>query len=401
MENQKTTNNTLQKYFYEMGQYEVLSPEEELSCAQKMVSAYEQLVDEMLKVPFVWEKIYNKWLRLKKLNKATNKLAEEYGNPKYPSDELTLQVDSNIEGAVALIKQNKIKEAAYLFKQAKLAKAVYMNLVDETVAQPNTQYFSQDNRDRICRLEGEVTKHHHNLVTANLRLVIKFAKNFNNYGIPLADLIQEGNIGLMRAAEKFDPSRELKFSTYAAWWIRQSFIKAVKRQGKTIRLPSHIHDAMNKLKKVHDNLYCELNREPSVSEIAEASELDVDLVERLLDLKSEPLSLETPVSTLTYRSDTRPKYIQDYLQDTSIDPTNEIDNLRKKQKIQNAIEKLLTNSERQVIILRFGLNGRGPSTHEEIAEKLKVSRERIRQLEQIAMEKLKKNSSYLGEYDND
>jgi RNA polymerase sigma factor (sigma-70 family) len=389
----------LQLYFLEMGKYKVLTPEEELDCAQKIVEHFGLLVEEMLRVPFVWEYIFNRWRRLKATGKASNKLAEEYGNPNHDAEDLTVQVDENIEAAMQLSGHHDRTEytmysdsrVAYHLKLAGLSKSIYMDLVDETLAQSD---LPEDKRKRICELRDEVVKQRHHLVTANLRLVINFAKKFNGFGISLPDLIQEGNIGLMRAAEKFDPSRNLKFSTYAAWWIRQSFIKALKKQGKTIRFPSHIHDAMSKIRRAHDELYVELSREPSWEELGERTELDTALVERLLSLRAEPVALETPV----FSHESRPKFLLDFIEDKAPDPLSAIGTSRRDDAIIQSIKDNLTKSEQRVIILRFGLAGHQPHTLEQIADTLGKSRERVRQVETSGLSKLKEHASHLEEY---
>ena len=397
------TPNNLQRYFSEMGKFPVLTPAEEMECAQNIVKHFDKLVDEMLAAPFVWQHVFTSWQRIKADGRASNKLAEEYGNPKHNAEDLTLQVDANVEAAINLARSSANPEiiadrVAYHLKSAGLSKHIILDLVDETLAQP---ILNDDMRGRISDARDGVVKYRHQLVNANLRLVINFAKKFNGYGIPLEDLIQEGNIGLMRAAEKFDPSRNLKFSTYAAWWIRQSFIKALKKQGKTIRLPSHIHDAMSKLKKAHEELFGVLRREPSLEELGERVEMAVDLVEKLMALKSEPLSLETPISFSSNRSDNRPKYLKDFIEDDSIDPNGDIDLSRREEALIGAIKTHLTKYEGRIILLRFGLDGNDPHTLEQIADRLNKSRERIRQVETNAVKKLRQHAQYLEEFNNE
>ncbi len=390
-----TTPNSLQRYLHDMSQYDVLTPAEETECAQNMVDAYNDLVYEMLKLPSVWWRIRDQWLHIKAQGKSTNKMAEEYGNQRFPSEELTLQVDTHIEAALLFAKDSKQK-AAYMFKAAGLSKQIFLCLVNETLAQP----ISDEARERIEAHKADLTQYQHQLITSNLRLVIKFARGFNNCGVPMADLIQEGNLGLMRAVEKFDPSRG-RFSTYAAWWIRQSFIKALKKQSKTIRLPSHIHDVISKLKKTHEELCYELKHEPSLNEVAEEAEVSPELIEKLMDLRGEPLSLEMTFPALNYRNDTRPKCLKDFIEDDALSPMDEIDLIRRDSLVKVALKSLLSHAERQVITLRFGLGGQEPQTLEEIAMTADLSRERIRQLEASALSKLKTSASYLEEYNNE
>jgi RNA polymerase primary sigma factor len=390
-----TTPNSLQRYLHDMSQYDVLTQEEETQCAQNMVDAYNSLVHEMLRLPSVWSRIRNQWDYIKLQGKATNKMAEEYGNQRFPSEELTLQVDTHIEAAI-LFEKNSPDKAAYMLKAAGLSKQIYLGMVNEILAQP----ISGESRDLIQIHRQDLTRYQHQLITSNLRLVIKFAKGFGNCGVPMADLIQEGNLGLMRAVEKFDPGRG-RFSTYAAWWIRQSFLKALKRQSKTIRLPSHIHDVISKLKKTHEGLCYELSHEPSITEVAAIADISPKLIEKLMNLRGEPLSLEMTFPALNYRNDTRPKCLKDFIEDDALSPLDTIDLTRRDRLVKDAVKSLLSKSERQVISLRFGLGGQEPKTLEEIAALIDLSRERIRQLEASAIDKLKTHARYLEEYNNE
>lgn len=395
----------LSAYFKDMGRFDVLTPEEEAECSQKLAKAFEALVGQLLRTPYAWRLIFERWERIKALGRASNKLAEEYGNAKYNAADLTKQVDENIKAAMTLAEDDFHRaynmyadgRIAFHFKAAGLSKNVYMELIPDVLDAPDSAAVSPERVQRIKDLQAEIEKCRHKLVNANLRLVVSFSKKFNGYGIDLPDLIQEGNIGLMRAVEKFDPSREFKFSTYAAHWIRQSFIKALKRQGKTIRLPSHIYDTLGKVEKVSEELYTELDRAPTTKELSDKLGVEPALMERIAALQCEPLSLEVPVAGLSDNS-REPKFFKDLVQGESPDPLEEISSGRRDDAILHAVRTILSPVEQQVVIFRYGLGGHPPHTFERIAGILGKSRERIRQLESAALKKLREHSTHLEEY---
>jgi len=234
--------------------------------------------------------------------------------------------------------------------------------------------------ERIAKGDGSARE---KMIRSNLRLVISIAKKYTNLGIPLSDLIEEGNIGLMKAVDKFDPSRGFRFSTYAAWWIKQSVSRAIIDQGKMIRIPVYMNEELFKCKKVTEELTHKLKRKPRVSEIAKKLRLPVNKVRQLNKWVAKMSSLDAPIG------EDGEGRVKDMIEDESlIGPDERLENFFNKERAAGLLE-MMTERERKILDMRFGLTDGTARTLAEIADKMGVSRERIRQVEAATFKKLR------------
>ena len=272
----------------------------------------------------------------------------------------------------SILNKNKSKILANQKKLSKLEKSSHVDI--QGIKNVNRQL--NMGRIRADRAKKE-------MVEANLRLVISIAKKYTNRGLQFLDLIQEGNIGLMKAVDKFEYRRGYKFSTYATWWIRQAITRSIADQARTIRIPVHMIETINKLNRIQRQMIQEKGREPSVEELSEKMEMPISRIRKVLKISREPISMETPIG------DDDDSYLGDFIEDTTIDqPDGAATKTGLKESTVGILESL-TPREAKVLRMRFGIHMNTDHTLEEVGKQFDVTRERIRQIEAKALRKLR------------
>jgi len=422
----------LVSYFRDIAAIPTLTKEHEVLLAKEIEASTLAFREGMRSIPMTATEVIAIWRELKAEERVTGKMSESFGSGSPDGEDLTARVDDALGKVETLLRQRealltgarraKVGDKALERLDRKLGAAlqaadlsmqilgrIRLRLLEARkevtrVRREAARGRSAGARARVGALElqigldldafvqrmGQIEDAWHRLmevkntfVQHNLKLVVAIAKDFRNMGITFQDLIQEGNLGLIRAVEKFDYHRGHKFSTYAVWWIRQAFIRAIQNHSRTIRIPSHVHDTLLKYHRAYAELETRLGREPAPTDLAKALKMSADQVEQLQRMTREPVSLEADVRG------TDTKQVKDYVKDPdAVSPLEGLDHVRLERETQDGIA-LLSPREQNILRWRFGMSGEKEHTLEEIGAKLGLSRERVRQLEARALSKLR------------
>ena len=295
---------------------------------------------------------------------------DEVEEPRLFSDEESVADDAG-EEEIPLVELERFDDAIKIYLRD-IQRTPLLNAQSEKELARKVEQGDKDARNKM--------------IESNLRLVVKIAKRYINRGLPFLDLIEEGNLGLIKAVERFNLAKECRFSTYATWWIRQSIERSLVNQSRTIRLPVHVSDDISRMLRIIRGLSQELNRDPGAEEIAAAMKIKVASVRRLMTLLRRTCSMETPIG------DGNDFLLIDTIEDNSlVSPSIQLENVSSYEQVSCHFD-MLTESEQKILALRFGLNDSEPQTLDTIGKQFGVTRERIRQIEVKSLEKLRKST---------
>jgi RNA polymerase primary sigma factor len=400
-------------YFHEMGKVRLLTARQEVEIGQRIEASQKELRRALAAVPMALRRLLELGEQIRKGEVGADEVillpeGGEVGGKEVKHLQLALARIRRLDGEIARLRAslerrvsaatrtNYVKWIAanrHAIQDVVAELSLSPALVDRLVIEvreaagrrgADTGATPAELRERLAEIDrhdARVRQAKRELIEANLRLVVSIAKRYVRSGVPLLDLVQEGNLGLLKAVDRFQYRRGFKFSTYATWWIRQAITRAIADRGRTIRIPVHMVEALNKISRVSRSMTTELGREPTAEELARRTHMPAKKIRGILDSARHPLSLEMPVG--------EDSSLGELLRDTSMSsPTDELLTQDLSDQVERALDGL-TQRERDVLRLRFGIGAEGGLTLEEVGERFALTRERIRQIEAQALRKLR------------
>ena len=387
--NDKT--NTLDYYFSEMDKHGSLS-QSEINHKIDYINAEWMLLKRVLfRDRDVHKFILNEWKTVIEENKLVCRMSRAFAQAK-ESPEMSVFINERMNKLQDLTESHLLYDldaAALLIWQCDFTQDIIQRAYQNLLTIDMSSEYLDETYERIIQNRNDI-------VNANLKLVVHFAKDYQNLGISLSDLIQEGNLGLLRSIETFDTSKNLKFATFAVWWIRQGFLKTIRKSNRLIRIPHYVQETLARIAKKREELRKLYGMEPNMATLASSENLTEGELEILYNISMDPISLEAVIRS--GGEGDGEKQLKDFLPDPSVDLEEDLSNFKLSEALNAMLDAHLTLAEKEVIIMRFGLFKQTAMTLEEIANLMQKSRERIRQIEATALAKLKDSALELKDY---